>query len=301
MGASISNILPASLVQDLYLAYQRLAENCLLVRQAVLAEKDYPLVLPTFGLDRADTTSPAARIAAAESMTQLFFLSDNQVCYKAGILCASPETVQRFIRLNKARDEFKDAVLSIKRFMDVKDASSSVMARLIADQVTERGYRTEELKQALLTVKISQLDLRRCYALNMIMKPDLDVFSWTWARTHTRVEKFTLSEVLAMVGALKEEQAAVAHSLLASCNSNDVFARKVKLPHQLRANYANWIDGVIVRKSTPLSGIVVAQQTRLPRYLYRPEPPENPETLPRASVIENEIFIKSLGLYKYAK
>lgn len=298
------SLLPADLINALYLAYQDLVEHCLMTKEAVRKDnEDYPVYIPTFGRSEDETGSPEAREAAIESIIRLFFPNEANWVPEAGILCASQETVSVIEALNKSKTAFKNAVLAIRNFHNDGDSSSAHISKLIRDEITDRGYRTESLKKAMSTIGIGTLDLKRCYAQIRIMPPGLTVFSWTWATTHTRMKKISFDQAQELAKNLAEERTSeVALELLNRCKSNENFALKVTLPNQLRANYAFRKGESIVRKSCPVSGVVIAQQRNMPRKLWRDNPGQIKDQvrLPRESDIESTPFIESLNLYRYA-
>ena len=69
------------------------------------------------------------------------------------------------------------------------------------------------------------------------------------------------------------------------CDPGAPLARKIPLPNQLRANYAYLRDGEVVRASTPISGVVIAQQNVLPRRLWRPDPGISGNDAPNATMV----------------
>ncbi|MCG8614307.1 MAG: hypothetical protein MI864_27660 [Pseudomonadales bacterium] len=296
-------ILPPMFVRNLYETYQALAEACLAVKNAVRSDKDnYPIYIPTFGSTEVDFTSNNAREAAIKSITQLFILDEGRLP-EAGIVCASPDTVAAVDRLNAAKNSFKGAVIAIRKFQKETDTAVSRISKLIRDKVTEDGYRSEILKKAMTTVGITSLDLKRCYANIRIMPPGLEVFSWTWATNHYRIHKVSVEQAMEMAKKLPSDKAEVALDLLGNCRPGETLVHRVRLPNQLRANYAYKENNNIVRKSCPISGIVITQQERMPRKLWRDNPGRN-EDLPRLqreSGFEENVFISSLNLYRYAQ
>ena len=296
-------VLPAEYIRVLYEAYQVLAEACLTLSGAVRSDREsYPVYIPTFGMEDSDKESNEAREAAIKSMTQLFVADEGEHVPEAGIVCASPETVAAVEQLNAAKAAFKDAVMAIRNFQKETDASVSRISKLIRDEVTEKGYRTEALKKAMGTAGIGSLDLKRCYAQIRIMPPALDVFSWTWATNHARIKKVTLQEAIEMAKKLPGQGASqTAVDLLNKCNPGEVLVKKSTLPNQLRANYAYLEDGSIVRKSCPISGVVIAQQKNLPRKFWRDNPGDQRRRPAQESGIEEEPLILALDLYRYAQ
>ncbi|QFT57134.1 hypothetical protein [Microbulbifer sp. THAF38] len=304
MDESDSVILPTELVLELYETYQALAEACLVVKGSVRSDQDrYPVYVPTFGFNEEDHVSYDAREAAIKSMTQLFIIDKSESIPEAGIVCASPNTVTAVDQLNTAKVAFKDAVMAIRKFQKQTDTAVSRISTLIRNKVEEDGYRSAALKKAMSTAGITALDLKRCYANIRIMPPSLDVFSWTWATNHTRTQKVSVDQAVEMAKKLSDENSKVALDLLGRCNPGEILVRKTQLANQLRANYAYKEAGKVIRKSCPISGIVIAQQERMPRKLWRENPGkrEDLDRLQRESGIEQQAFITSLNLHRYAR
>lgn len=303
MKTDETEALPYSYVMELYESYQALSERCLEVKAAIREDAGkYPIYIPTYGKDEKAHTSNEAREAAIKSIIQLFVLDDTESVPGAGIVCASPKTVESVDSLNKAKKAFKKAVMAIRNFQKEKDVAVSRINKLIRDEILEKGFRNEALKQAMATVRISSLDLKRCYSRIRIMPAELDVFSWTWTTNHSRLKKFAVTEAIEMAKKLpNKEESEVALALLSSCGPGETLVKKVKLSNQLRANYAYFEDGEITRKSGPISGVVIAQQQNMPRKKWRSDPGENSNRVSRESSINESIFIKALGLHRYAK
>ncbi len=298
--------LPARLVLELYEQYQAMAEAGLQLKEAAaLDARSHPVYVPTFAANEEERGSNAARDAALQSMTRLFKAELGDTSTEAGILCASAETVAAVERLNSAKAAFKQAVAEIRALPHSAEMTAKSITKLIEDEITVRGYRTPELRQAMSIAGIGALDLKRCYAQIRIMPPNLDVFSWTWTTNHSRLKKFTLDEVAKLIDKLPEaklEAAGVARVLLGKCKPGEILVRKAQLKNQLRANYA-WREGdAVIRESCPISGMVIAQQTTLPRKLWRDNPAHSETTaerLQRLSTISTEPYIKVLNLYRY--
>ncbi len=300
--------LPQQLIMDLYESYQVMSGACNILAAAVRSDgRDYPIYVPTFSDDAEENTSEQARDAALRSMTQLFHLRENEYLAEAGILCASAKTVYAVQALNKAKDDFKAAIKEIRLYKKKADVATSKIDKLIADEMEERGVRTDALIEAMGTAGIRSLDLKRCYAKVRIMPEQLDVFSWTWATSHSRIMKITVKEAEAMARSLTDEnKRETALDILSGCPRDEILVRKIALLPQLRANYAFKENDVIVRKSCPVSGIVIAQQKFMPRKLWREQPStedkeDKPTRIKRLSSIEKVAFVPSLHLHRYVK
>ena len=306
MTDSNEDILPQHYILELYERYLALQNACIKVKAAIhAAGDDLPVYVPTCSSDKEEQHSVAAREAALKSITQLFHLREDEYLAEAGVLCASPKTVATIEQLNKAKDDFKKAVSDIRAHKIDKDIATAKIDKLISDEMEEKGKREGAIKDAMTTAGIGSLNLKRCYAKIRIMPEHLDVFSWTWATTHSRSKQVTIEEAMKLARSLKKDVTRdIAIDILSQCSPDEILLRKISLPNQLRANYAYKDNGILTRKSCPVSGIVIAQQTNLPRMVWR----ENPaitgvevEKLERLSTIEHTALVDSLHLYRYVR
>jgi hypothetical protein len=300
------DILPQHYILELYERYLALQNACIKVKAAVHDSGDYlPVYVPTCSSDKEEQRSVAAREAALKSITQLFHLRENEYLAEAGILCASPKTVATIEQLNKAKDDFKKAVSDIRAHKIDKDIATAKIDKLISDEMEEKGKREGAIKDAMTTAGIGSLNLKRCYAKIRIMPEHLDVFSWTWATTHSRSKQVTIEEAMKLARSLKKDVTRdIAIDILSQCPLDEILLRKISLPNQLRANYAYKDNDILTRKSCPVSGIVIAQQTNLPRMVWRKNPAitgVEVEKLERLSTIEHTALVDSLHLYRYVR
>ena len=301
-----NGILPQHFIKALHERFLAMENACIKVKAAIHASgSDFPIYVPQYSVDKDAQMSEPAREAALKSITQLFHTREGEFMAEAGVLCASPETVKVIEQLNVAKGKFKDAIKDIRLYQKDTDIAVAKFDKLIRDEITEKGLRSNTLNDAMGTAGIRSLDLKRCYAQIRIMPKRLDVFSWTWAKTHSRIKKVSIKEAMAMARALTGDRARdTAIDILSQCPSNETLVRKIGLPPQLRANYAYKEDDSIIRKSCPVSGIVIAQQVTLPRMFWREKPvktDDDSDRLPRISTIENESFVTSLHLHRYVK
>ncbi len=299
-----ADILPQDYIRELYERFLALKNACIKVKAAVrTCEGDFPVYVPTCSEDEAVQVSETARDAALKAITQLFRPREGEYMADAGILCASASTVQAIAQLNAAKAAFKTAILAIRAYQKKENIAVSKIDKLINDELLVKGRRTDHLNEAMRTVGIRSLDLKRCYATIRIMPENLAVFSWTWATTHSRVKKVTVKEALAMARSLSDEKKREsALDSLSRCKDDEVLVRRIRLANQLRANYAYREDGAIIRRSCPISGVVIAQQRVMPRMFWRDDPgmgDDKPQRLLRLSRIEKAAFVPSLGLHRY--
>jgi len=290
------------LVIDLLQSHQALESACNEFAAAVRRDQEIelPLLLPAYS-----GTPGGEREAAITSMIQLWHLEPGEALVDAGLVCGSAETIAAACRLNDAKQTFQSA---IKALRDAgPKGEKSRLDKLIDRVLHEEGKRTDELSLALKRVRISRLDLLRCYAKIRVLPRHLESLSWTWAKTHSSIVPVSMDEAIKMAQNLSnEETKETVLSLLSTCSQRERFVCKKKLPNQLRANLVyRDEDGKRKRKAVTISGVILSQDITLPRYIWRDNPdllaPEaQQERLSRLDThIESEPFIKVLRLHRY--
>lgn len=298
---------PRDLIRELSEAFETILVTGANLHDSIMKDHDsgYPVLIPTFGDSESDHRSYNARLAAMQSLTRLTICRDETSLRAAGIVCGSDTTVDAATTYNCAKQRFKKTVMAIRDFQSQDNAPASRISRLIKTEITEKGYRSTELRDAMRTARIADLDLKRCYAQIRIMPPQLEMISWTWTTKHSRIIRLSFDEAIKLAAELPNPKTAeIAASLIqAYCDPGQPLARKVPLPNQLRANYA-WIEnGEVLRGSAPISGVVIAQQSTLPRTLWRPDPGSSGENTPvrlsRKSSLEKNPVVQALQLYRY--
>lgn len=276
------------LINELSIAYEEMAKQCHQFKKCSMLDQEmgYECYIPTFDPDERARQSPEARNAAVQASIGLTISEVKtapEIC--TGLLCASPQTVQTVEAMNEAKAAFKAVVLDIRQ-LHAKKISAA---------------RDGLLQMAMKSAGVGTLDLRECYRQIRIMPTQLNSFSWTWATSHSRMQRVTVEEALKMADNLRDEQAVqiVKDLLNNNCTRGEYLVRRVKQPNQMRANYAFVDNEEVVRKSCPVSGVVIAQQKHLPRLFWRPDPGKKRDSLARESIIEAEPLVKALDLYRY--
>jgi hypothetical protein len=285
---------PGELVGRLSDAYQALLDRSHAWREVSDADHqaNYEVFIPTFDTDDTRRRSLAARQQTVTESTGLTIDDAVDREFGAGLICASKAVVSAVDAMNKAKSDFKETVMEIRALASGQPSLS----------------RDKYLKQAMKSAGIQTLHLRECYRQIRIMPPNLDVFSWTWATSHTRIQKLSFDKAILLAEGLRDRDEMLADMAIdilhKRCSPDEVLARRVPLPNQLRANYAYREDGELIRNSCPLSGVVIAQQKTLPRLVWRPNPvwsESHPARLPRESIMEKAPLIEVLDLYRYIR
>ena len=272
--------------------YDALVTACDSFAEAVHQDSQLPLCLPSHPLEEGPP-----RQAAISSIIDLWRAPPHTYRVEAGIICASPETIQKAMGLNHIKDTFQEAIKAIREMVT---GEKTRLDKLIDRVLQQEGRRTEELTLALKRINLSQLDLLRCYAKVRILPKNLKSLSWTWAKTHSSIVQVTKEEAIEMAHNLPNtETKAIVLSLLNQITPNERLAMKKKLPNQLRANLVWEEDKLLKRQAITLSGVALSQDQHLPRTIWRENPAEQQAPLPERLIrfdteIEPEPFIKAL-------
>lgn len=293
------------LMVDLLTTYQDVLESALALSHQVKAEcHDYPLYIPTDDALNPDIHSSVN--AAIDSMCRIHFESTTDTDesqpakFHAGIVCASTQTIDCAKSLNSTKDRFKQAVKALNNYHKKHQGSVPVIATMIRDEITERGYRSSHLKKALKHLHASRVNLKRAYAHVRIMPPDTDSMSWTWQTGHSTIKSITVEQALKLAAALPHPSDEISIKKLNTCHIDEKLVIKKSLPNQLRANYTFMQGDERIRKSTPLSGVVLVEQDYLPRLMWRDKPESNSKRRIASSSAryQDEPFVLGLNLYR---
>jgi len=256
------------------------------LRESILQDHDdYPVYAPTFSADELERQSKLARIAVADAVRDIFFTKKEDVAIPSAFLCASPTTLSLVSELNAAKLRLKAAVAAIK------DGSAFQ---------NSRGFRTEDLRQAMRLNAVGAVDLKRVYAQLKILPPDVQRLSWTWARNHTACVRLSREKVEDRVEKLEMEDpsaASAARIALSHIDDTDFQLRK-PLPDQLRINFTYQDSGVIHRSSGPVSGVLFAGQRSLPLLKWKDQP-ENESVGSQGRA--REPLIGALNIYQVSR
>ncbi len=281
-------------VIDLMRAYDALQDSQAEFRSAILADKNLPCFLPGFHGD-----SIQARSHAIPAMTRNFYLDENEEEQLAGLVCATADTVDAVARLNHVKDQFQQAVATVR---ELGGSKKTAIDKLVDRALHREGRRTEALERALSRLHLHRLDLLRCYAHIRVLPPKLESISWTWATRHSSIKLIELVEAEAMANALPvpATRSAVLHAL-SQLKPGEKLAMKKSLPNTLRANIVFWEEGIRKRKAINVSGILLSQDLNLPKHvIWRDDPGESPLRLERSDVaIQKLAYIPALNLYRY--
>lgn len=274
------------------------------VRELAMDEMDsYPVYIPTFGSSNDLRTSTRARLTALDFITRVFGATRGEHDQSAGIFCASEELTRKVEAINNAKTFFAHTVTKAHRLasVSINQNSGRYISALLKDEI--KNNRRHERFDLFTREQIiyNRIDLKACRRQIRVMPKKLDMFSWTWTSKHKRMVKLSKFDALKLAEKLPDSARDVAIEVLTTCSDTE-FAKVTPLKEQLRANYAYTEGGIMVRKSTPISGVVIVPQKTLPRLLWR-EPPSTRERIQpriqRETSVYDEPLISELSIYRY--
>lgn len=281
-------------LSDTYLALEKTRLHFI---EAAKQDSSSPFFIPP----HPDNPSPN-RNDAIESTAILWNSDTNENRIKSGLLCVSNNTLQATEHFNTAKIAFKDAILRIRKAeKDTKTRFDHLVER-IYERETERP---EEIKLALKRLKISRLDLERCYSHIRILPPQLNSISWSWKRSNIDAHRMTRDKAIELAENLSNlETRRVVISILSNISPKEELVQMRQTPNQLIANLVWKEIGQVKRKAVGISGVVLCQEKALPRYVWREDPgpidDDNRSRLKRMdTTIEEEAFIHILRLHRY--
>ena len=294
-----------SLIEALLQSYENLAQASQRLLNALQADIDYPLFLPTYPqnerISKPEDTR-RARNLAAKSLTELFNLDEGEPFLRAGLLCASSETLFLASEFNQAKLEFKAIVLQLRQ---QKKGQHKPLDYLIEQVLPpETTARPEHLVNALKQAQLSRLDLTRCYCLVRALPDSMQSISWTWATTHASTRTVSCIEARTLAAKLGDKAKNAVLRTLADYPDDYAFSYRESLPNRSQANLVYTEDGSVKRKTVVTSGIVLCPSHFLPRVKWRDDPGK-PQADPLTSrlkrsdaKISEEKVIHALNLYK---
>ena len=240
--------------------------------------------------------SVAARNVLIDAACQLFYIPGKEPELIPGVLCSSPETIEAIHKLNELKTAFKRCVAIIRKQFPVNSA---------INQLIRKGYTVNDDGQNTMELLHDTLNLKRCYAHLKVLPPNTLSVSYTWANRHTSGKKVSRDKVeKEMIPNLQGEDAqATALKLLNSVSDDEFVLIKGYKPPVLRANTTYREDGDTQRSSLVVSGALIVG-TRNPPHLRWRETEDsninNPSPVRRKNTIEEEPYIKTLKLHRYA-
>ncbi len=286
------------LVIQLLKRFDRLSQSCHEFSNSIKSDQGLPWILPTF-----DGPEALARKQAAQSLTQLWHPDAGNESLEAGLLCCSKTTLQLAEQLNQHKSQFQAIIMEIRKH---GTGDKTRVDKLVERVLQKEGRRTDELSLALKQAGINRLDLLKCYAKIRVLPPNLRSISWTWAKTHSAIVSITHKEAVELAQNLTNPKAMhTALSLLSNIPSGEKLAMKKKLPNQLRANLV-WLENEIPqRKAVTISGIVLSQDPKLPKFVWRENPDANENNVERLTrwdtQIDATVYIRALNIHRYLK
>lgn len=270
----------AAAFEKMALATESVKEHCL----DDINHQGFKLFVP-------GVTEQQVALASVLPMIGQYRVSSDQP--KSALMCASQQTIEAIIKLNKAKDEFKLTVASI-------NSAQEKTARAIKNQLMKLK-RTELLSNALRSLDNSTIDLRTTYAHIQILPPNLESVSYTWATKHATYKKIKVSDAIKIANQMSDDKVKLAALIaLENLPPNELLAEKIDTQPALKANLKYTDDNdQLIRKTIAVSGLLVVQDKSLPVHLWRDLPGEPASRLSRPKLIESTPCVPVMKLYRY--
>lgn len=291
------------LVEEMLSAYQSMAVSVEALRATMREYPEMKLFLPTY------RDKPGGELEnAIASLTEIWHMDQGVKLAEVGLISAPPVVVQAIQTLNDAKQVFKTSVVAIRKAGESGNHTimTAVEKHMLLDGEKPSCRRSEDIREAMRITRLGRLDLLRCYRHARILEENLESISWTWARTHTSVEKITMEEAIKKAEQLpNEDSREITLNLLAAIPPGDTLIVRKQLNNQLRANLVWQENKERKRKAVTISGIVINPSINLPKMLWRDDPgprkeSESIDRLVRAdSRINPEPYIQALNIHLY--
>ncbi len=213
-----------------------------------------------------------------------------------GIVGASPETLIAAQAFNVAKDQFKAAILALKK-----------LGRLEAKTVMADLHRRQQVVAvAMRRMGAIRLNLKQAYRHIPLLEECPLKIGFTWSRQGRVIQRTSLDEArLLLEQRVETPQVVLDRQRLANLGNEEVLARVRSVCPHLRANLVfAGSDGSGVRRrlmQTPLPVLVPLQSGQsLPEFVPVASEPSASLRLRRADVrIEDEPFLPSVRIHRY--
>lgn len=272
--------------------------------QGLRADIALPTLLPTY----TGSPEPASRReAAVASMTRMFRYDGECPPLEAGLVCASPATLEVAHRVNEAKLAFKEHITSMRK--EIESRFEKIGNNLRIDHLLQRALskdrdfrRQHDLNIVLRNLDLARMDLIACYTQIRILEPQLKSISWTWARTRYTGVRVSHKEALLMSEELDGDERQQAIQAISRFPADACFIQvKAQPTAQLRANLM-FHHRTPPEKSISVAGILLSPDPSLPIYVWRDRPADG---APQARLkrrdtrVSDRPLIPALRLHSY--
>lgn len=299
-------------------AWRNLAQALLTLAQRIQHERDLPAwaapqILPDWASalrGSSDLLGPPDRDICIAVLTRLEFLDEqpsSETLVLPGLLGASLDTLTSARQVNKAKDDFKAAVLALRRLNIDVDHDPAINAALQQDL----AGRVPLVGTALRRSGLARLALKQCYRHIPVLTERPRSLRWTWARTRA-ITRITTQEAQLLLNQLGSGPNIDLQLLrLASIPATEVLARVQDCAPHLRANVvfaATVRDGAPSRRmiNAPVPVLYPAEAGEaLPKgceHLKLGAERKKPERKRRNDQkLEDEPFLPAIRAYRYLR
>ncbi|MDB6096613.1 MAG: replication terminus site-binding family protein [Francisellaceae bacterium] len=160
----------------------------------LIQDKDLPAwFLPPLELDHSNFSTRELVFQFINQLEYLDTQNPREILVGPGLIAASPETLERVKAVNVAKNNFKAAILKLKK-QQIKINDPYLNEQL--DSLLEK--RSTDITKTLRKIGLSRLHLKQCYRSlpNFETRP-LKV-SWTWANTRS-IKRITREDAIELL------------------------------------------------------------------------------------------------------
>ena len=212
-----------------------------------------------------------------------------------GIVGATPVTMNEAYACNTAKDNFKKAILALKK-----------LRKSHADQlIAELHRRSEEVAVAMQRMGAARLNLKQAYRHIPILDVRPVKIGFTWSKQGKTIQRTTVSEARRLLEK-RRDTPQVRNDLnrLQQISNDEILARvRTVCPH-LRANVVfentdNTLERRLIQAPLPIM-VPLKPGERLPEFIPIPPTPVGSLRLQRSDVrIEDDVFLPTIRTFRY--
>ena len=212
-----------------------------------------------------------------------------------GIVGAAPGTVKEAYACNLAKDNFKNAVLALKK---LRKAQTDEL-------IAELHHRSQAVATAMQRMGAARLNLKQAYRHVPILDVRPVKIGFTWSKQGKTIQRTTVSEARRLLEKRRESpQVRNDLSRLQQIPNNEVLARvRTVCPH-LRANVVfesknSDLERRLIQAPLPII-VPLKPGERLPEFIPIPPTPVGNLRLQRSDVrIEDDVFLPTIRIFRY--
>ena len=276
-------------------SFQALSQSLQHLRSVLSAEADYPAWVALTADEQAAQVD--ARHKALDLYCALWYVDgqdgrDTLSC--PGVLGASTKAIRAALECNQAKDQFKAAILALKRL-------AKPQALVLLDELQQRQA---DVAWSLRRIGAARLNLKQAYRHIPTLSECPHKIGFTWSRQGRTIQRTTVEQARELLERRANNDVQQGElRKLAEVPEEEMLARVRSVCPHVRANLLFKRDQHSERRliQAPLPILVpLAAGQPLPEFVATGTEPSGQQRQPRSDVrIEEQAFLPSIRVHRY--